>query len=225
MPSFAPAVLLKLAFGSTFSEWAEPFSIAYLGAEVADHDQIGVGFPASYGFPNLHMPKPIDLTKLTPQQLKSLLANNEKRGQTATVHAVLEEMTRRGIAKHHEYRSLAWNQDRVRSVMQPFKQVASGVPGNKRQAYTEAGGSKIGRPKDDPERMWIDTYSAIKTPQINAAFVCYIKRPGAEPEFHQLIDGACVRIYNADHLTSALHEWKLIAARAVPAASHHLRRQ
>ena len=130
------------------------------------------------------------------------------------VHAVLAEMTKRGIATRREHRSLAWNQDRVRDVMQPFTQVASEVPDNQRTVYTEAGGRKIGRSKDDPESMWIDTYSAIKTSSVNAVFVCYIKRPGEDPDFELQLDGVCTESYNADRLADALNEWRAVAAQA-----------
>ena len=63
--------------------------------------------------------------------------------------------------------------------------------------------------------MWIDTYSAIKTPKINAVFVCYIKQPGEDPEFQLHIDGICTQSYNADRLGDALTEWRNIAMRAV----------
>src|SRR5215471_7207975 len=132
------------------------------------------------------MPRPIDpdkLTNLTPQQLKNLLANAERMGETTTTNAVVREMAARGIATRREYRALVWNQERIREIMQPFKQIASTVPGNQRTSYTEAGGLKIGRPKDDPAHLWIDTYCAIKTVPINATFGCYVKQPGDEPEF------------------------------------------
>jgi hypothetical protein len=125
----------------------------------------------------------IDLTKLTPQELKNLLANCRERGREDSVTAVLGEMARRGLAKRGDYRTLKWNQDIVRDALEPFKNVAKAVRDNQRTSYTEAGGLKIGRPKDDPEKIWIDTYSGIKTPAINAIFVCHIKKPGDEPEF------------------------------------------
>jgi hypothetical protein len=130
------------------------------------------------------------------------------------VHAVVEQMAKRGIATRREYRSLTWNQDRVEQVMQPFKEIASTVRDNQRTAYTEAGGRRIGRSKDDPEWRWVDTYSAIKTPTINAAFVCYITRPGADPEFQLHLNGVAVQHYNADRLDDALNEWRGIATRA-----------
>jgi hypothetical protein len=157
----------------------------------------------------------IDLTKVTVQELKNLLANNQKPDQLATVRAVLDEMARRGVARRPDYRALKWNQDSVHQVMQPFKDVAETVSGNRRKTYTEAGGRRIGLSKNDPEWFWIDTYSAIKTPAINAVFVCYIKRPGDEPEFRLRINSIDTQTYNADQLTEALIEWRAIAARAV----------
>jgi len=155
--------------------------------------------------------KQLDLSKLTTQQLRNLVANNQKHGQTATVHSALEEMGRRGIATH---RIVAWNQGRVRDAMQPFKEVAAGVRGNQLTSYTEAGGLRIGRPKGHPEKMWVDTYSRIKTARMDASFICYIKRAGEDPEFQLRVDGNTVRSYNADGLTDALSEWRTTAARA-----------
>jgi len=90
---------------------------------------------------------------------------------------------------------------------------ASTVSNNQRTIYTEAGGLKIGRSKDDPKKVWINTYSAIKTPAINAVFVCYIKKPGDDPEFQLEINGSPTNSYNADRLTEALIEWQAIAER------------
>ncbi len=98
--------------------------------------------------------------------------------------------------------------------MQPFKDVALAVSVNQRTAYTEAGGFKVARAKDDPERLWIDSYSAIKTPAVNAVFVCHIKQPGDEPEFQLRVDGKHVRSYNADQLSDALSQWGIVAAQA-----------
>jgi hypothetical protein len=109
---------------------------------------------------------------------------------------------------------LNWDQERVRVAMQPFKDVAGAVNGNRRTPYSEAGGFKIGRSKDDPEKCWIDTYSAIKTPAINAVFVCFIKGPGNDPDFQLRIDRKHVRSYNADGLADALNDWRVIAAQA-----------
>jgi hypothetical protein len=87
------------------------------------------------------------------------------------------------------------------------------VVGNRRTAYTEAGGGRH-HPKDDPKHLWIDTYRAIKASAVNAIFVCHVRRPGDDPEFQLRIDGICARSYNADRLTDALSEWRAIAARA-----------
>jgi hypothetical protein len=156
----------------------------------------------------------VDLTKLTVQELKNLISNNQRLGQVTKVNEAVKEMARRGMATRREYRALKWNQDSVRDAMQPFKDVAAAVNGNQRTAYTEAGGRKIGHPKDDPDWVWIDTYSAIKTPAINAVFVCHIKQPGDGPEFQLRINGIHHRSYNADQLTDALSEWRSTAARA-----------
>jgi hypothetical protein len=156
----------------------------------------------------------IDLTKLTVKELKTLLGNCQRLGRVASVKAVLDEMQRRGVATRREYRTLKWNADSVRETMEPFKNVAATVRDNQRTTFTDAGGLRIGRSKDDLERVWIDTYSGIKTDAINAVFVCYIKRPGDEPEFQLRINGVLAGSYNADQLNEALSEWQAIAARA-----------
>jgi hypothetical protein len=127
---------------------------------------------------------------------------------------LFREMNRRGIATKREYRYLNWNQDTVRSALDPFKAVAETVPGNKRTSYTEAGGYKIARSKDDPEWTWIDSYSAIKAAAVNAILVCYVRRPGDEAEFQFQVNGELKQTYNADRLEAALAVWKLIAADA-----------
>jgi len=160
------------------------------------------------------MPRTIDLDGLTPSQLKNLLSNAQRLGEATVANDVVREMARRGIAGRSEYRTLHWNQQRIRKIMEPFKEIASAVRGNQRTPYTEAGGLRIGRPKDDPEHMWIDTYSAIKTPRVNAAFVCHIRLPGDEPEFRLYVEGKSIRSYNADHLSDALDKWGLIARNA-----------
>ena len=160
------------------------------------------------------MKGPIDFSKLTPKEPKNLLANAHRAGETAMVIAILREMANRGIATSREFRLLTWNQEQVRKTMQPFKDVASAVQGNQRTPYTQAGGRKIGRPKDHPDKLWIDTYSAIKTPKINAEFLCYIKEPGDDPEFHLTIDHAHVQTFNADALSEALRSWRKLADRA-----------
>jgi hypothetical protein len=156
--------------------------------------------------------KQLNLSELTPQQLKNLLENNQRHGQTEMVHAVLEEMGRRGMATH---RMVKWNQGRVRDVMEPFKAVAAGVPGNQLTSYTEAGGLRIGRPKGHPEKMWVDTYSRIKTRRLDASFTCYIKQAGEDQEFQLRVNENTIRRYNADGLDDALSDWRETAARAV----------
>jgi hypothetical protein len=156
----------------------------------------------------------IDLAKLTDKQLKVYLSNCEKRGETDLARAIASHMFGRGIANDTDLKVFEWNQDSVRSAMQQFKEIASAVKDNQRTAYTEAGGFKIGRAKGDPDKQWIDTYCAIKTPAVNAIFVCYVTMPGEEPEFELQVDDTRVRSYNADQLDCAREEWSAIAERA-----------
>jgi hypothetical protein len=100
--------------------------------------------------------------------------------------------------------------------LQSLKVPPRGVSCRRQSAncITQAGGRKIGRTRGDPEWLWIDTYSAIKTTAINAVFVCHIKQPGDDPEFQLRINGTRAQSYNADGLTDALGEWHAITSRA-----------
>ena len=63
---------------------------------------------------------------------------------------------------------------------------------------------RIGYPKGHPEKMWVDSYSRIKTESMDAVFVCYIRRAGEDPEFQLRVDGNTIRSYNAEGLTEAI---------------------
>jgi len=154
----------------------------------------------------------MDLSKRSTQELKNLLVNNAKHGKTSTVTAVVREMHHRGLATAKEYRYLAWNQSTVREKLAPFKEVAKSVIGNKRVAYSEAGGRRVGRLVGDPQGAWIDSYSGIKRGSTNVVLACYVKQPGDDPEFQLQRDGKLVRSFNADGLAMALLEWRAIAA-------------
>jgi hypothetical protein len=154
----------------------------------------------------------IDLATLTDKQLKVYLTNCIKHGETDLARAIVSHMFSRGVANGTHLRVFEWNQGAVRSAMQQFKKIASEVTDNQRTAYTEAGGFKIGRAKDDPDKKWIDTYCAIKTPAMNAVFVCYVKMPGDEPEFELQVDDARVKSYDADRLDEALEDWTAIGS-------------
>jgi hypothetical protein len=164
---------------------------------------------------------PIDLKKRTPSELKNLLANAQRLGNTEMAIAVVQEMHERKMATSREYATLPWNQDRVDEVMKSFEQVAFKVPNNHRKTYTIAGGRKIGLPKDSPDHFWIDSYSEIKIlRKINAVFGCSIKKPGDDPEFTLYLtniswqEAKPHKVYNVDQLPQALAEWEAIARSA-----------
>jgi hypothetical protein len=159
------------------------------------------------------MANSIDLSKLTPRELKNLLVNNHRAGRASIVIKIVKEMNHRNIATKGEFQMLAWNQDQVRKDMHQFKEVASAVKGNRGTPYTEGGGRRRLR-RGHPDKLWIDTYSSIRTPKINAEFLCYMKEPGDDPEFHLTIDHARVQTFNADALSEALRSWRKVADRA-----------
>jgi hypothetical protein len=159
---------------------------------------------------------PIDLKTQTPTGLRNLLANSRRLRNADMELAVVREMHERGLAKSREYAVFRWNQDHVDEVMQPFAQAASTVPNNQRVKYTRAGGRKIGRAKDNPDHLWIDSYSAIKVSGVNAVFGCQIARPGEDPKFTLYLgdgsrsEAAPARVYTANETQQALVEWEAI---------------
>jgi hypothetical protein len=159
-------------------------------------------------------PKPIDLKTLSKHGLKNLVENAKRLGNVERAKAALAELARRGGGKASDFDLLEWNQNTVREALQPFADVAKTVPDNKRTPYTEAGGMKIGRSKDDPDWKWVDTYSAIKTQKLNAVFVGYVEKPGDDAYFHLIVDGVIERIYPPSDLVGALDRWRAIAVLA-----------
>jgi hypothetical protein len=157
-------------------------------------------------YPTSTQTRAIDLATLTDKELKSYLNNCKRYGQTELAREVLTHMFSRGIASNVNLKVFEWNQDSVREIMQPFKEKASEVKDNRRKAYTEAGGFRIGRPKGHPEKHWIDTYCAMKTSAMNAEFVCRVKSPGDEPEFELHLDGTVIASYEADRLDEAFED-------------------
>jgi hypothetical protein len=152
----------------------------------------------------------IDLTALSDRQLRAYRRNCERLGQPEKAREAASEMITRGIARAADLKVFKWNQDSVCETMQPFKEIASQVKDNQRKAYTQAGGFKIGRAKGHPEKQWIDTYCAIKTPAMNALFGCHVKSPGDEPAFELHLDGTLIASYSADRLDEALEDWTTV---------------
>lgn len=160
------------------------------------------------------MSKPIDLQKLTKPELKNLLENARRLGREDLAVGVLRELTARGGVKSEDYALLRWNQETVRQALEPFVAVSKSVAGNQRTTYTEAGGRKIGRSRADPEWMWVDSYTAIKTPKVNAVFVAYVPQPGDDVYFEVHLDGVVDRRFEADQLEGGLAFWSVLARTA-----------
>jgi hypothetical protein len=156
----------------------------------------------------------MDLSRYNNLELRNLLENARRLGRDDVAEDVLRQLTLKGGGKRGDYALLTWNQDSVKDALAPFVDVSRGVPDNKRTSYTEAGGFKIGRRREDPEWMWVDSYSAIKTAKLNAIFVCYIPRPGDLPYFELRVNGEDERRYGPSDLAEALLRWREIAAAA-----------
>ncbi len=155
----------------------------------------------------------MDLKRLTVPELRQLAENAQARNRQDIVESVGLELFDRGEHRQTDLKHITWNQDRVRSALIAFKEVASRIDNNKRKAYTEAGGFKRGRRKDHPDWLWVDTYSAMKTQIGNAVFYCHIKKPGQEPVFGIKLDEVVLSTYAPNELGAALEEWKKMAVK------------
>jgi hypothetical protein len=129
------------------------------------------------------MPEPAGPKRLSKQELLKYLQYVRGQGRDDLALEAVKELAARGEATSAQLSLLRWNQDRVKLAMGPFVEVAKAVKGNKRTPYTEAGGRKIGKSRDDPDRMWIDTYSGVKLDGLNLTFTCYVQKPGDDPDF------------------------------------------
>ena len=159
-------------------------------------------------------PPSVDLSKLPPVKLRDLMRRYQEQGFPDLAAKCLDELGERGAARGDDFRHLRWNQQAVSETLRPFSEVSKQVRGSIRTAFTEAGGTKIGRKKEDPDRNWIDTYTAIKTDKINAAFVCYVPKPGDEPTFQLHVGGSVRKTFTFDQLDAALVDWRLVAHEA-----------
>ncbi|SFS85170.1 hypothetical protein [Brevundimonas viscosa] len=155
-----------------------------------------------------------DYAGMTLEQLKNLLSNARRLQREDVATEVLRELSRRGAARSDDFAALRWNQQAATEALAPFIEISKTVQVNKRTTYTEAGGRKIGRSKEDPDWMWVDTYTAIKTAKVNAVFVCYISRPGDEAFFELHLNGETAARYGPDDLPAALDRWQALAAEA-----------
>ena len=156
-------------------------------------------------------PPLIDYTKLTPLKLRDLRGRYEAQGYPHLALDCTKELLRRGAARSADYSNLQWNQDKVRALFVPFRALAA-FEGNERTSYTEAGGSRIGHKKSDPEWMWIDSYSGMAVSHANWVFSCQIPQPGDDPTFSLIDHKIVVRTYNSDGVAAALKEWAELAA-------------
>jgi hypothetical protein len=158
------------------------------------------------------MPKTIDLATLTDAQLHIFYENALERGAIDLAVSIARELFRLGKLKRAELAKLRWNERAVAEILQPFADVARTVVRNSRTTYTNGGGLRR-KPKADPERMMVDSYSAIKRGKINAAFAGRVKEPGQEPIFELRVNGQ-KRFYHLFELDRALSEWCELAEAA-----------
>lgn len=171
---------------------------------------------------------PVDLKTLNAAQLRTYLANAERKGAAGVITDIVQEMHCRGLARRGDYAVFLWNQDRVDTALAPFAEIAATVKNNERKNYSQAGGGRIGTPKDHPEHIWIQSYSAIKiSGLVNAVFGCEIKRPGGDPVFALYFNEGSetrrepkmLKTFELDQLSAALAEWEAIAQTATASAA------
>jgi hypothetical protein len=159
------------------------------------------------------MHKEIDLTIQSDTQLDNLIDNNERAGQLAFARRAVIEKANRGKASRKQLRLLEWNQERVTSVLAPFVELSESVANSTRTSYSRAGGGRF-KSGTDPNHLWIDSYTGVKTSALNATMSCHIVRPGDQPIFTLAVKPNEIRSYSFDELDVALTEWREVTKRA-----------
>lgn len=159
-------------------------------------------------------PPAIDLDKQSPESLRSLRRNYLRAGLSEKVVEVVIALYKQRKATARDFKYLRWNDGRVAEVLVPFKEIAEAVPGNKRKSYSVAGRRRIHTERDDPDYLWIDSYSAIKSGATNAVFGCHIKSPISEPIFQLTLNNEVWDSYEEINLEKALSDWRQIAEEA-----------
>ena len=160
------------------------------------------------------MLKEIDFGAQTNTQLDNIISNGERKGNLNIARKAVIEKANRGRANKRQLSLLEWNQHRVTLVLAPFVELSESVLGNMRKSYSEAGGGKR-KPSTDPDCLWIDSYTGIKTPALNATMSCHITRPGNQPIFTLTVKPDEIQSYTFDDLDEALREWQAITKRAM----------
>ncbi len=101
--------------------------------------------------------------------------------------------------------------------MEPFSTISELVLESSRTTKTEAGGGKF-KPVGHPEKLQIDTYTAIKKKGINATFACHVRESWGEPTFVLTIKDdtpTVIHIFTVDELDKAEARWAAVAANAM----------
>jgi hypothetical protein len=167
-------------------------------------------------------PKPVNLSAVSAEGLDNLIANLGKHGRKKEQAAVIREKRRRGIAKSKDYAALEWNPARVQAELAPFVEASRQVLKSGRRAFTTAGGG-IFKSSDSPKRLWIDTYTAVKTADFNADFSCHIRAPGDDPVFTLSIKSDnTVEVFSYQEIGTALETWTALISSIRKMEKFHL---
>jgi hypothetical protein len=164
-------------------------------------------------FPGKIMLKEIDLTIQSDTQLDNIIDNTQRAGELAFARRAVIEKANRGKASRRQLGLLEWNQERVTSVIAPFVELSKSVVNSARTSFSRAGGGKF-QLRIDPNYLWIDSYTGVKTSALNATMSCHIARPGDQPIFTLTVKPGEIRSYSFDELDVALSEWREVITRA-----------
>ncbi|KQW21369.1 hypothetical protein ASC80_14890 [Afipia sp. Root123D2] len=159
-------------------------------------------------------PKPFDLKSKGEEELIALFHNRGRHGLVQGQIEVLREMWLRGYRIRKYCGVLSWTPDRANEVIAPFAAVSRRCRDSKRTDFSTAGGG-VYKAKSEPDARWVDTYTAVKVPGLNAHFSCHIREPGDDAEFILNIKSHDVReVFTYDQNAVALERWTAVVTEA-----------
>ena len=125
-------------------------------------------------------------------------------------------MRRRGFSRRKDYAHVRFNADWASVQLQPFVDISRRLDKSARVSFSSCGGGVM-KSRMNSERLFVDSYTAIKTLDCNAEFSCHIKEPGDEPDFVLRIKkpNSSISYFMFDELEMAEIQWKEVVDLAV----------
>jgi len=155
-------------------------------------------------------PNPFDLNSKGEKELIALYENRGRHGRVEGQIEVVRAMWLRGYRIRSYCSVLPWTPDRVSQVIAPFTVESRRCQDSKRTDFSTAGGG-IYKAKSEPDARWVDTYTAVKVPGLNAHFSGHIREPGDEAEFILNIKSADIKEqFTYDKIQTALERWTAV---------------